>query len=282
MKSKKRAILVMFCVLCLMTILPLQALAAAKASIKLDTTSTTIKVGNSLTLNATVTGKSSKVTWTSSNKKIATVSSTGKVKAVKAGNVTITAKANGKTAKCKLTVKNKSYKELYKAFLAKEKVKVNNQTINIGYFYILNINKKGVPELIITDKYSGALVTYYVYSIIDGKVKCIGSCTAKGLSNSSFYYSKKYKGLYVGGWINFVGGAWESLYCMNSTGKKLSSKYWAKSQLNPKGYWTGTSSENCKKVTKAKCSTYSKKYFKNLTRYEMHANTAANRANYVK
>ena len=75
------------------------------ADIKLNKTKATLKKGKSLSLKATVSGKSKKVTWKSSNTKIATVSKTGKVTAKKAGTATITAKANGVTTTFKVTVK---------------------------------------------------------------------------------------------------------------------------------------------------------------------------------
>ncbi|MCC8046410.1 MAG: Ig-like domain-containing protein [Clostridiales bacterium] len=87
----------------------------------LNKSSATIYKSQTLQLNATVKGASSKVTWTSSDKTVATVSSSGKVTAKKAGTATITAKANGKSAKCKITVKtptttlNKSSATLYKS-----------------------------------------------------------------------------------------------------------------------------------------------------------------------
>lgn len=87
-----------------------------KASIKLNRSSVSVEVGNSIQLKATVTGKSKKVSWSTSNKKIATVNSKGKVTGKKTGAVTITAKANGKTVKCKVTVKKtakKNYKYKY-------------------------------------------------------------------------------------------------------------------------------------------------------------------------
>lgn len=75
------------------------------SDIKLNKTKATLKIGNSLTLKATVTGNSQKVTWWSSNWKVASVSKTGKVTAKKAGTATITAKANGVTTTFKVTVK---------------------------------------------------------------------------------------------------------------------------------------------------------------------------------
>lgn len=75
------------------------------SDIKLNKTKATLKKGNSLTLKATVTGKSEKVVWWSSDPKVATVYKTGKVTAKKAGKATIYAKANGVTTTFRVTVK---------------------------------------------------------------------------------------------------------------------------------------------------------------------------------
>lgn len=79
-----------------------------KPTITLNRASASLLKNKTLTLKATVKGKSQKVTWSTSNKKIAAVNQKGKVTAKKAGTVTITAKANGVTAKCKITVKEKT------------------------------------------------------------------------------------------------------------------------------------------------------------------------------
>lgn len=75
------------------------------ADIKLNRTKATIAKGKSISLKATVSGKSKSVTWKSSNSKVATVSKTGKVTAKKAGTAVITVKANGVTTVFKVTVK---------------------------------------------------------------------------------------------------------------------------------------------------------------------------------
>lgn len=80
-----------------------------KASkVSLSTTNTTTRIGDSITIAATIKPDNvynTKIKWSSSNKKVATVDNSGKVKALKKGSVTITAKtSNGKKASCKITV----------------------------------------------------------------------------------------------------------------------------------------------------------------------------------
>ena len=77
--------------------------------VTLNKTSTTIAVGASETLTATVTPDNAtfkNVTWKSSNEAVATVDASGKVTGVKAGTATITVTTvmGGKTATCTVTV----------------------------------------------------------------------------------------------------------------------------------------------------------------------------------
>ena len=79
--------------ICMVAVMP--AHAAAVKKVKLNKKSTSIYVGKTLTLKATVSpagASNSKIKWTSSNKKVASVSARGIVKGVKAGKATITAK----------------------------------------------------------------------------------------------------------------------------------------------------------------------------------------------
>lgn len=77
--------------------------------IMLDKTSAEMKVGDELTLKATVQpeGSTDEVVWTTSDASVATVEN-GKIVAKKAGTVTITAKAGDKSATCSVTVTEKS------------------------------------------------------------------------------------------------------------------------------------------------------------------------------
>ena len=81
--------------------------------VTLNKTSTSIQVGGTETLTATVSPKDAankKVTWKSSNAAIASVDANGKVTGVKAGEatITVTTEDGGKTATCKVTVSETS------------------------------------------------------------------------------------------------------------------------------------------------------------------------------
>ena len=83
--------------------------------VTLNKTSTSIQVGGTETLTATVSPKDAankKVTWKSSNAAIASVDANGKVTGVKAGEatITVTTEDGGKTAFCRVTVSDKEVK----------------------------------------------------------------------------------------------------------------------------------------------------------------------------
>lgn len=80
--------------------------------VELDKSGSSMMVGDSVALKATVTGKKTavkEVVWASSNAKVAAVDSSGNVKAVSSGTATVTAKAidgSGQEASCFITVTN--------------------------------------------------------------------------------------------------------------------------------------------------------------------------------
>ena len=85
-------------------------ITAKVTKVELNKASTTLEVGKTETLKATVSPSNATnkdVTWTSADKNIASVTSAGKVTGVKAGTIkiTVTTKDGNKTAECTVTVK---------------------------------------------------------------------------------------------------------------------------------------------------------------------------------
>ena len=79
-------------------------------SVTLNPSTAALFVGETVTLNATVTPQNATnktVTWSSDPEAVATVDNSGKVTAVAAGTATITAKADEQFATCEVTVKDK-------------------------------------------------------------------------------------------------------------------------------------------------------------------------------
>ena len=74
-------------------------------TIKLDKSTSSLYIKETVVLKAEIKGKEDKATFKSSDSNIASVDTDGKVTAKKKGTVTITAEANGVKAECKITVK---------------------------------------------------------------------------------------------------------------------------------------------------------------------------------
>ena len=93
------------------------------------------------------------------------------------------------------------YKTLYKKFLRK-KYKEKGMDGYTKKFFIINIDKKGVPELVYTDGSYGpsAHGVFEVYTIKKGKVKKAGEFTNRTAA-SSFQYNGKNKAEAVSLWI---------------------------------------------------------------------------------
>ena len=145
-----------------------------------------------------------------------------KVTARRTGKATITAKVGKKNYKCNVTV-TPDYNQIYYKYLA-------SHHKDIRWYYILNVDKTGAPEMITTSS-GGGTTSYNVYTISGSKVVLAGSYGAKGISMSppTISYVSKYKCLYADGWTNFIGGTWANMYGMSA--KKLVLKYHAREAI---------------------------------------------------
>lgn len=112
------------------------------SKIELNKTNTNMKVGDALTLIATITpvnAKNKTITWTSSNTAVATVNTNGVVTSKKEGEVTITAEtSNGKRATCKIVVINNS--------IPVTKIALNKTSINLVYGKNITLTKTITPS----------------------------------------------------------------------------------------------------------------------------------------
>lgn len=87
------------------------SVTTVEAAVKLNKSSATVLVGNTVKLKVKGISAKKKVTWKSYNKKVATVSSSGVVTAIKSGTVKIRAKVGKKTYKCTVKVRNNQFKQ---------------------------------------------------------------------------------------------------------------------------------------------------------------------------
>lgn len=160
-----------------------------------------------------------------------------------------------------------AYKKLYQKYLTTHR-KYDKK------FYILNVDQKGVPELI-TSSGSMGIGGYKVFTVKKGSVVQIGDFVCKG-GSSCLYYNRKYKGLYASGWTNGIGGSWGNVYVISNG--KLRLKYHAREAHNPKDvYYYGKNDVSAKKVSRSAYKKYVKKYMSNYKSYEMKDNTPSNR-----
>lgn len=238
------------------------------AGIQISQKSPKLVIGQSTVLS--VTGTTKQATFTSSNAKVASVGKkSGIVTAKKAGTVTITARVGKKSYKCKMTVTEGDYKKLYREFLTAKRG-------SIGKFYVLNVDRKGCPELITIPTGMGfTLVHYDVYTIKNNKVVLAGSYAAKGMG-SYVYYCAKSKALYASGWTNFAGGTWGNLFGISKY--KLVQTHHTREEANPKSvYYIGKTDTSARKTSKSAYLKYFNKYYKGYKKYSMLDNTAVNR-----
>ncbi len=142
-------------------------------SVTLNKTETTIEVGNSETLTATVlpaNADNPSVTWTSSDESVATVSSDGLVTAIAEGSATVTAKAGSKSATCEVAV-------------ILPKVDVSGVTLNKTSIELTEGETFTLVATVMPDNATDKSVTWTssatsVASVADGVVKGLSAGTA--------------------------------------------------------------------------------------------------------
>jgi uncharacterized protein YjdB len=167
------------------------------ASPKLNQTSATLWIGDTLQLKVKNTKK--KVKWSSGKKSVATVSAKGKIKAKKAGKTVITAKIGNKKYKCRVSVRKTqlSSKEITLDYgksvsltlkYPKKKVAWFSSDKQVAYADGKCVYAKSVGEAVITAKCNGKS-----YSC---KVKVLSGETEKLVENG-IYTSKEKVALYI-------------------------------------------------------------------------------------
>lgn len=169
-----------------------------------------------------------------------------------------------------MTLVRARYKILYKSFLGRH--------TEYDSYYVLNVDKSGVPELVVLTGVSGVIGNYNVYTVANNKLKLLGSYQSMGVSttNPSFMYVAGQKSLYASGWVNRVGGAWGKLFTI-SRGKLKETRYAYEAHSWKDEYYTGTSYKNYKKVSKSAFISFCNRYFKNYKTYSLVKNTKYNR-----
>lgn len=256
MKKNKKIVSLLLAVIMILTLAaPMQVYAA----VAMNRPKVTLAVKQKATLK--VEGTSKKPVWSSSNAKVAAVSD-GVVTAKKEGTATITAKIGSKKYTSKITVKG-NYKKLYK--------KVLETTRDANWYYVLDLNRNGLPELIVAS--GDFFETYYVYTVLNGKAVLSGSFGVRGGVSHTLYYASASKGLIQENWTNTVGGIHDDLHTMSGS-KLVNSKSAYKDMY---GYETGANQSSRKKVSKSSYNSFIKKYFTVTKVCKMLQNTSANR-----
>ena len=134
----KKSLILLLTIFLLIAQSSVNVLAAQKASIKLNKSSVSIALGETVVLKATVTGKTKTVKWKSSNNNVASVSQKGEITPIRNGRVEITASANGLKAKCIVTVwDSKIFLRDFRLTSDYEKITMGTPYVN-AYSYLLS------------------------------------------------------------------------------------------------------------------------------------------------
>ena len=159
------------------------------------------------------------------------------------------------------------WKSLYNNFLARNER-------SYPYFTVLNIDKKGTPELIVAQ--DATCYWYNVYTIKNNKVKYAGYFTNQ-IYGSTIRYNKKQKGI-CGFWSG--AGSMEEFFYTMSSGKLRTKCYILADNNHGKIRWF----VNHKKCPQKTALKYRTKYFKerNIVKYRCKKNSRSNRSRYIK
>lgn len=207
---------------------PITTQISIPASIKLNKTSVTLKVGESLTLKTKITGNSKAIMWKSSNTKVATVNSKGVVTAKEKGQATILAKANGVTAKCNVIVNDVTgsnwYQQVLKSVNGIYKVKnISGKIVtvyrkNYPYYKLIDINKDGIKELILStteNYYYSSKDSLLILTYNNNKILPLININSAG----GGYLT--YKGKYICHYHRIADYDWYDIYELKSGNLKL-------------------------------------------------------------
>lgn len=181
---------------------------------------------------------------------------------------------------------------LYKKALEKGEIAYEKDgdtgTTSMKAFCLVDIDKNGIPELVIKDTEEGGYGggTRYVYTVKGKKIKACGDFFQKGDGNELQYYSK-HKSISYWWWTNGVGGAGSALCKLKNFKLKPYKSIWS-GQVSPESakmiYQYGNGAKSMKKISKKKYDGLAKKYFdkKDCKTYKFHNNTEKNREKYLK
>lgn len=176
-------------------------------------------------------------------------------------------------------------KGIYKKLLEKRRYRERNRALdNINYFYLLDINRDGVSELICFDKYGDN--SLYIFTVKKGKLFFLGTSGSHISYNEipKLYYSKKYKALcrieksatFGGG---CVGPSYEYYRIAGAEMKPW--RYTAKMGVSPPQYtYYKIGSDGIDRwVSKKQQKAFYKRYFasKYIKEYILFENTPQNR-----
>lgn len=188
------------------------------------------------------------------------------------------------------------YKKAYKQLLEKKSItmstkngpyeeSVSTMKIQPKSFMLLDVNRDGTPELIISDDVPDASSsTRLIYTMKNSKAVFSGYYTERG--GNIVQYSKKNKAILNTWWTAFVEGAGARL--LRISNYKLTFYHgiyssYEKMFSSRKVYRYGKGNVVMKDVSKAKYDAIQKKYFSDkITMYKFTANTAANRNKLLK